>query len=103
MSEEGSQLISQVGASTGESADSTKYTIRPQGLTQAQRHAQSKPRFAEFMCSHVEVNFALRNLVIQLFITTLGFPICATRLEGRHSEQLLGERTQLQDYTKSYV
>jgi hypothetical protein len=36
--------------------DESNTSILPLGLTQAQRHAKSKPRFAEFACPVEEVN-----------------------------------------------
>ncbi|KAI6025950.1 hypothetical protein F5J12DRAFT_715606 [Pisolithus orientalis] len=37
------------------SLDSEGNSILPQGLAQAQNHAQGKPRFVEFACSDIEV------------------------------------------------
>ncbi|KAJ7903387.1 hypothetical protein B0H14DRAFT_2171795, partial [Mycena olivaceomarginata] len=37
------------------SLDSEGNSILPAGLTQAALHAQTKPRFVEYSCSHIEV------------------------------------------------
>ncbi|KZT07774.1 uncharacterized protein LAESUDRAFT_772394 [Laetiporus sulphureus 93-53] len=57
MSEYTSQLRTQASVSgLNASTDTIGNPIIPQGLTQARRHAQHKPRFAEFACSFAEVS-----------------------------------------------
>lgn len=56
MSEQSSTLCTQMPLSAGNiSSDASRNSIMPFGLTQAERHAKLKPRFAEFACSDVEV------------------------------------------------
>ncbi|CCM03069.1 uncharacterized protein FIBRA_05189 [Fibroporia radiculosa] len=56
MSEYSSQLRSQpTMALYNDSVDSAGNTIIARGLSQARKHVSSKPRFAEFACSYVEV------------------------------------------------
>lgn len=56
MSETSIQLQSQISLGAGNmSIDSAGIPIRAAGLTQAQTHARTKPRFFEFACSYVEV------------------------------------------------
>ncbi|KAG6896050.1 hypothetical protein C0992_010666 [Termitomyces sp. T32_za158] len=53
---EQSILLSQVPPGLGDSSiDSSGNPIQPFGLTQAERHAKAKPRFADFACSFVEL------------------------------------------------
>ncbi|KAL1738671.1 hypothetical protein HDZ31DRAFT_7177, partial [Schizophyllum fasciatum] len=51
---EHSIIVSQVSAGD-RSTDSAGRSIIPIGLTQAERHAQTKPKFIEFSCSYNEV------------------------------------------------
>lgn len=56
MSEHSIQLRSQTSLGVANtSIDSSGNPIPPFGLTQAQKYARNKPRFIEFVCSHVEV------------------------------------------------
>lgn len=56
MSETSIQLQSQVSLGLcNVSIDSAGVPIPAAGLTQAQTHAKTKPRFFEFACSYVEV------------------------------------------------
>lgn len=57
MSEEHSQLRTQVSfGKYSNSVDSSGNSILPFGLTQAEAHIKSKPRFAEFCCSNMDVS-----------------------------------------------
>lgn len=40
------------------SVDTNGYAILPTGLTQAKQQIETKPRFAEFMCTRYEVNLS---------------------------------------------
>lgn len=55
MSERSIQLLSQAQGAGNISVDSSKGSIAPWGLSQAESHAKMKPRFVEFSCSYVEV------------------------------------------------
>ena len=57
MSERSIQLLSQAQGAGNISIDSSKGSIAPWGLSQAESHAKMKPRFVEFSCSYVEVRW----------------------------------------------
>jgi hypothetical protein len=70
------------------SIDLAGNSILPQGLSQARRHAQHKPRFIEFACSNVEVCMScLSRAKAYLHI---GLSLCHARHEGRYSQAILG-------------
>jgi hypothetical protein len=61
MSETSIHLRSQ-GSLLETSVDSIGVPITPRGFSQAENYVKNKPKFAEFMCSHVEVGLH-RHLV----------------------------------------
>lgn len=91
MSEQSIQLRSQVSLGNT-SVDSSGNPIVPYGLTQAKQHAKTKPRFAEFACTYVEVRFYVMlhpHFCTHAFI---GLSICSPCHQVGDSEGLLGLR-----------
>jgi hypothetical protein len=72
MSETSIRLRSQ-GSLLDTSVDSIGVPITPRGFSQAEKHVKIKPKFAEFMCSHVEVGLHLHWVFLPLLMPLRSF------------------------------
>ena len=93
MSERSIQLLSQAQGAGNISIDSSKGSIAPWGLSQAESHAKLKPRFVEFSCSYVEVRWG-RPRCNKVLRYTLGLSIRGIGDRYCHSKVILGESKQ---------
>ena len=73
--------------------DSNNSSIMPFGLTQAERHTRSKPRFAEFACSVEEVSYPFFFRAWYWHVPQ-GASLCKFGNRSCYTESLLGVRRQ---------
>lgn len=65
------------------SVDATGHAILPAGRTQAKQHIETKPRFAEFMCTRYEVWAGLSAWFSLMLMCEVGDSIFDPCYEGR--------------------